>query len=245
MKYGHFQGYGQRFTEAAAVERHGVAGGARFSLEAGASARTVAEVLRDLRRISTDDELQMENDDLHETSESPSTETTAAVQFMQHYGFVRAMAVRYAPWPGLAEDVFQQVFLEFLQGRERWEVKGDVRSVLATMTQRIALRYWKQSLKGQSELRQRLAEYIRLAAEVQDTHEAWQEESDALRACLKRLPQESRQLLDLYYFQEVPTETIGERFSMKPETVRRVISRLRETLRECIRLTLIQNPRHV
>jgi len=186
----------------------------------------------------------MKKDDLHETSEPASTDAAAAVQFMQHYGFVRAMAVRFAPWPGLADDVFQQVFLEFLQGRERWEVKGNVRSLLATMTQRIALRYWKQSLKDQSEARQQLAEYIRLAAEVQDTHEAWQEESDALRDCLKRLPQESRQLLDLYYFQEVSTETIGERFSMKSDTVRRVISRLREKLRECIRLTLIQNPRH-
>lgn len=178
-----------------------------------------------------------------QTLETSSLEATAAVQFMQHYGLVRAMAVRFAPWPGLVDDVFQQVFLEFMQGVDRWDLEKDLRPLLTEMTRRVGLWYWRQSLKTQSNAMQRLAEHIRSVTETEETG-TWEEEADVLRVCLTRLPKESRELLDLYYFQQVPTETIAERLSMKPDTVRRALSRVRDKLRNCVRLSINMNPRH-
>jgi DNA-directed RNA polymerase specialized sigma24 family protein len=40
----------------------------------------------------------------------PTVESIVAT----HAGFVHALALRFAPAPGLAEDIAQQVFLEFL-----------------------------------------------------------------------------------------------------------------------------------
>ncbi|WP_437225582.1 RNA polymerase sigma factor [Planctomicrobium sp. SH661] len=160
--------------------------------------------------------------------------TAAAMLFMQHYGFVRAMAVRSAPWPGLIDDIFQQVFLEFLQSADRLDLQQDIRPLLATMTRHIAQRHWKQAIRQQPEALQNLANQIRLIADGHEEEIHWDDEFNAIRLCLQRLPAESHQLLDLYYFQQVPTEVIGERLSMKADTVRRALSRLREKLRQCV-----------
>lgn len=41
-------------------------------------------------------------------------ETHAAQVFLAHHDFVKGVALKYAPWPGLMEDITQQVFLEFM-----------------------------------------------------------------------------------------------------------------------------------
>ena len=45
-------------------------------------------------------------------------------------GFVRALALRLAPAPGLAEDIAQQVFLEFIAKAAEWDLTSDVRPPL-------------------------------------------------------------------------------------------------------------------
>jgi DNA-directed RNA polymerase specialized sigma24 family protein len=49
-------------------------------------------------------------------------ETHAAQAFLTHHDFVKGVALKYAPWPGLVEDICQQVFLEFLAKEDRWDV---------------------------------------------------------------------------------------------------------------------------
>lgn len=155
------------------------------------------------------------------------------------------MAVRFAPWPGLVDDIFQQVFLEFMSGADRFDLQQDSRPLLITITRRIALQHWKHSIRHQSEPMQQLANHIRQVANERGNEVCWEEEAGALQTCLERLPRESRQLLDLYYFQEVSTDAIGRRLSMKPDTVRRAISRLRKRLRDCIQFTLNLNTSNV
>lgn len=41
-------------------------------------------------------------------------ETHAAQVFLAHHDFVKGVALNYVPWPGLKEDITQQVFLEFM-----------------------------------------------------------------------------------------------------------------------------------
>jgi hypothetical protein len=41
--------------------------------------------------------------------------------------FVRALALRLAPAPGLAEDIAQQVFLEFIAKANAWDLTSDTR----------------------------------------------------------------------------------------------------------------------
>ena len=67
-----------------------------------------------------------------------------------------------------------------------------------------------------------------------------------LRTCLQKLPEKSRELIQLYYYADVGTPQIAEQMEMKADTVCRALSRVREKLRECIQRQIQQGgPAHV
>jgi RNA polymerase sigma factor (sigma-70 family) len=165
-------------------------------------------------------------------------ETHAAQLFLAHHDFVKGVALRYAPWPGLMEDITQQVFLEFMTKEAQWDLSRDARPLLATMTRHIALRLWRERTRQQPEVVQKLAEHIRQLAEERDSPPRYEEEMHLLRSCLQKLPPKSRELIELYYYEDVRTPQIAEQVQMKADTICRALSRVREKLRECIQSNL-------
>ena len=151
-----------------------------------------------------------------------------------HAGFVRGLALRFAPAPGLADDIAQQVFLEFLAKAGQWDLTRDVRPLLAGMTRIVARRCWRDHTRSLPEQTRELAEHIRALAEDQEV--AWhdEEETRALRQCLDRLPDKSRQLVELHYFVDLTSVDIAARMAMNADAVRRALFRLRGQLRKCI-----------
>ncbi len=167
-------------------------------------------------------------------------ETHAAQVFLAHHDFVKGVALKYAPWPGLMEDITQQVFLEFMAKESKWDLSSDARPLLATMTRHIAMRLWRERTRQQPEVVQKLAVHIRLLAEERETPQRYEDEVRVLRSCLQKLPQKSRELVELYYYDEVGTPQIAEQIQMKADTVCRALSRVREKLRECIQQSMNQ-----
>lgn len=168
-------------------------------------------------------------------------ENRAAQAFSVHHAFVRSVAIRNAPWPGLAEDIVQQVFLEFLGKEERWDLERDLRPLLTTMTRHVALRLWRERTRQMPENIQKLAEHVRQLAEDRDgasAHESDEDQLAALRGCLAKLPYKSRSLVERYYFEERSAQDIAEQLQMKSGTVCRALCRVREKLRAC----LVKNP---
>jgi RNA polymerase sigma factor (sigma-70 family) len=175
--------------------------------------------------------------------ESPTTR--AAQVFLAHHGFVKGLALKHAPVPGLAEDILQQVLVEFLGKAEQWDLASDVRPLLATMTRNVALRHWRERTRELPEAMRKLADHVRQLAEERDAPPRFDEEATALRGCLEKLPEKSRALIDLYYYRDVPTAEIAARMDMKTDTVCRAICRLRERLRSCIGRVLNGGPAYV
>lgn len=169
-----------------------------------------------------------------------TNETHAAQAFLAHHDFVKGVALKYAPWPGLVEDICQQVFLEFLAKEERWDISRDLRPLLATMTRHVSMRLWRERTRQQPEVVQKLAEHIRQLAEEREAPPRYEEEITVLRACLQKLPEKSRELVELYYYNDIATPEIAEQINMKTDTVCRALSRVRDKLRECIERSLSQ-----
>lgn len=167
-------------------------------------------------------------------------DTRAAQIFLTHHDFVKGVALKYAPWPGLMEDIAQQVFLEFMGKEERWDLEQDVRPLLATMTRHIAMRLWRERTRERPEVVQKLADHIRRLAEDSEVPPRYEEEIGLLRACLQKLPDKSRELVKLYYYGDIGTPQIAEQLDMKADTVCRALSRVREKLRECIQRQIQQ-----
>src|SRR5437867_2196959 len=151
-----------------------------------------------------------------------------------HRGFVHALALRLAPAPGLAEDIAQQVFLEFIAKAAQWDLSSDVRPLLAAMTRLVARRAWRDKTRDMPEVVRELADHIRELAEAREVTWFEGEEKNALRRCLEKLPGKSRRLIDLHYDLGVTSVDIASQMAMKADAVRRALFRLREQLRKCI-----------
>lgn len=172
-------------------------------------------------------------------------ETHAAQVFLSHHDFVKGVALKYAPWPGLMDDITQQVFLEFMKKEAQWDLSTDARPLLATMTRHIAMRQWRERTRQQPDVVQKLADHIRLLAEDREAPPRYEDEIGVLRTCLQKLPVKSRELVELYYYNEIGTPQIAEQIDMKADTVCRALSRVREKLRECIERSMNQGgPAH-
>jgi RNA polymerase sigma factor (sigma-70 family) len=172
-------------------------------------------------------------------------EAIAAQAFLSHHSFVKGLALRHAPLPGVADDIVQQVFVEFLSKAASWDLSSDIRPLLATMTRNISLRLWREKTRAMPDAVRALAEHIRALADERGETPAYEDELTALRNCLAKLPDKSRSLVDLYYYGGVSTREIGQRLDMKPDTICRAMSRLREKLRECIDRVLTRGATHV
>ena len=163
-----------------------------------------------------------------------STHAKVAQLVLAHHGFVKGLAVRIAPWPGLADDITQQVFLEFLKKEAKWDLERDVKPLLATMTRHVAMRCWRERTRQMPETVYKLAAHIRDLAGAVDPEPRWDEEVGALKRCLEKLPDKSRSLVDLHYFGGASTVEIAERMAVKADAVRQALCRLRGQLRTCI-----------
>jgi RNA polymerase sigma factor (sigma-70 family) len=148
--------------------------------------------------------------------------------------FVHSLAVRLAPWPGLADDIAQQVFLEFISKAEQWDLQRDVRPLLAGMTRNVALRAWREHMRSLPEKLRDLAEHIRDI--VSDSQPAAHQSEDvaALENCLGKLPPKSRRLIELHYYMDFSSVNIAQQMQVNADAIRRALFRIREQLRQCI-----------
>lgn len=167
-------------------------------------------------------------------------DTHAARVFLSHHDFVKGVALKYAPWPGLMDDIAQQVFLEFMAKESKWDLSTDARPLLASMTRHVAMRLWRERTRQLPEMVQKLADHISMLAEEREMPPRYEEEVGVLRSCLQKLPEKSRDLIGLYYYSEIGTSEIAKQLDMETGTVCRALSRVREKLRECIRQSMNQ-----
>ena len=173
-----------------------------------------------------------------------SEDNRAARIFLAHHGFVRGLALKHAPWPGLVDDIVQQVFLEFVKKENQWQLEADPKPLLAKMTRLVALRHWRERTHQLPEVVRQLADHVRELAAERQAEAPYDDELDALRLCLEKLPAKTRAFVDLYYYAEVSTAEIAARMKMRSDTVCRALCRVREKLRECLRRALAGGPAH-
>lgn len=154
--------------------------------------------------------------------------------FLAHQDFVKGLAIHHAPWPGIADDIVQQVFLEFISKKDQWSLQSDVRPLLATMTRYVAKRYWREKVRSMPEALRVLAE--RLDADKKDSEEEalYEQRRLALKACMEKMSPRSRNLIDLRYFGQMKPKQISEYLKISITNVHQTLYRIRSVLGDCI-----------
>lgn len=165
-------------------------------------------------------------------------EEKAANCFLLHHDFVKQQVLRYAPLPGLVDDICQQVFLEFVSKSDRWDLDGDVRPVLVVLIKGFSMRALQEKRKHVPGALPRIVELLVRRNEFLGDEGNYEKEKGVLRACIERLNHRNREIVRLYYYNEYALQEIGELMFISPNAVSHVLCRIRNFLRKCIRKSL-------
>ncbi len=110
--------------------------------------------------------------------------------FLAQYNFVLGLAIHYAPNAFLADDIVHQVFIEFVEHAERWNLNADIRPILVRLTRFAASAHWREYRKMMPESLRKVAEHLQIAME-QRTASVRNNDILALRTCLSELSPKS------------------------------------------------------
>jgi RNA polymerase sigma-70 factor (ECF subfamily) len=156
--------------------------------------------------------------------------------FLRHEADLKAFIGSLVPDAHLRADVFQEVALTLWQQIDAYDPS---RSFGA----------WARGIAANKvlQMRQRSARFpIAFAPETiqavldacDRTENDTGDRAEALRQCVRLLPEKSRQLLALRYEDNLPCEEIARRLAGSIEAIYQSLSRLRGRLEECIRRRL-------
>ncbi len=179
--------------------------------------------------------MKQTNDDHCSPSHKKELITTL---FLTYRNYIKGVALRYVVFPHLADEVVQQVYVEFLAGADGWDLEGNIKMLLGVMTRNRAKTLWKSESRHSIINLQEIANHICLIAEQDGWEEHYSEDLEALEKCLKKVSKKTRELIQLHYFEGVPFKTIAAQMDRNSDTVYRAVYRIKEKLLECIKRVL-------
>lgn len=162
-----------------------------------------------------------------------------AQEFQSQYALILYTARLYAPTPELVQDVVQQVFIDFMEAamKGQWDASRDSGPYLRQITKNRAIKHWKDERHKLPEIQRRIGERLaQLQRHRENEPDKENRQLDRLEECTGKLPEKSRQLLELHYTENLTLEAVAERLSMPSSTVRKAMYRIRIQLRDCMEL---------
>ncbi|HEV3027039.1 MAG TPA: sigma-70 family RNA polymerase sigma factor [Planctomycetota bacterium] len=160
-------------------------------------------------------------------------------QLLRHQGLFMGYLVAMTHDLGAAEEVFQNVAVVVLEQGPKETIR-DFQAWAKEIVRRQALHYLRE--KGQAQRRSMAPELLEGLSLTLDSDagrgEGPLKERDALAQCLKVLPPRSRRIMSLRYEQRRSFEEIGAVLESSAQAIQRAISRIRQSLQDCVRTRL-------
>ena len=146
-----------------------------------------------------------------------------------------------------AEDLLQEVWVRLAAEVEKGTHLENQAAWCRGVARHLALRHWEKQRQAKVVADSALLEsFIARAeeafAEADATPEAWAARQEALVACVAALPERSRRLLNLKYFDRESIENIATVLGQSFAAVKKALFRLRCVLLECVERKLRQAP---
>lgn len=176
------------------------------------------------------------------SAHSPAAKQATKI-FLENRRFLKGLAAYYAPLPDIADDIIQDVFLEFVTKAERWNMDDPVKvkNLLGILTRQAAKRNWQKRRAVLSDILAKIADHVRQCAETNDQPPDFEREALVLKQCIAKLSEKGRTMIRLYYFEDNSVEEVAGKMRMKADTVSRNLSRLRVRLRQIIKKHIQEN----
>ncbi|MHC4166693.1 MAG: RNA polymerase sigma factor [Planctomycetota bacterium] len=136
-----------------------------------------------------------------------------------------------------AEDIFQNVVLKALTKEVSFEATGAVLSWAFITARREGIDWLRRHRRELTGLDSELLGLLEQEW-LSETADCGEQRMEALRACLKTLPDKSRRLLRLRYFEGDSCGEVAKKLGTELNAVYKRLSRLHKGLRGCIEIRL-------
>jgi RNA polymerase sigma-70 factor (ECF subfamily) len=156
-----------------------------------------------------------------------------------HAACIRGYLAQQLSSPGDVDDVAQEVFLAALKSASSYRGEGGVRAWLLGIARLRALDLLRQRARrrersGAGVLEERLHERALARLEDEDQQLRRARRIDALRACVARLEERPRRLVERFYFHGESADVLAQEIGRSASAIRMTLLRLRGVLRRCV-----------
>jgi RNA polymerase sigma-70 factor (ECF subfamily) len=187
----------------------------------------------------------MEGDDdfgLVEQARAGSREAFARI-LDRHQAHVRAFLGRYVGHPDVVDDLAQETFLSAYRSLETYKRESPLRIWLLGIARNRALVHLRDEGRRRAHEGGSLAAALAgwLAGRIESkpgSVASLEGQVSALRTCIERLPEKSAGLVRDFYFKGLSAAQIARDTGRREGAVWVTLMRIREALRNCIRLSL-------
>jgi RNA polymerase sigma-70 factor (ECF subfamily) len=143
--------------------------------------------------------------------------------------FIRSLGVRAEA----VDDVAQECFILALEKLDQFERGTDFGAWVRGMARRLVMNLLRKEQRRQLILSDAVTHFMADTADepVDDTTA---ERAEALRACVGQLPERSRELVRMRYFEDLTPGAIASLLERTANDVRQILFRLRRALLDCV-----------
>jgi len=132
-----------------------------------------------------------------------------------------------------AQDILQDVKVTMWKQFGKFEPGSNFKAWARTVATHQILNYRRSEKKRpNSELDEEFIAVV--AAEIDRRADALDREADTLKICLRKLPEAHRNIVVWRYYEDCGVEEIAARSQRTVEAVYRLLSRIRQTLKDCV-----------
>ena len=153
-----------------------------------------------------------------------------------HHRDVRSFVRRHVGGGIAADELAQDVFVQAHRNITKYSECGSIRSWLLGIARHLVLTHLRtKGRKSAAQLDECLWDW-KLEHLDEDPFDNERElmQLRALRQCVAGLPKDHRLIVERFYFDGMTAATIGSELGRKPGSVRMLLLRIRESLRDCV-----------
>jgi RNA polymerase sigma-70 factor (ECF subfamily) len=164
----------------------------------------------------------------------PTADTEAYLRLLtQHDRWLATYVYSLVASAADAQDILQEVKVTMWKHFANFEAGTNFRAWARKIATNQILNYRRATQKHvSSQLEENFIEAV--AAEIDRRADVLDRKADALRLCLRKLPETHRKIVVWRYFEDCGVEEIAAKSERSVEAVYRLLSRIRAVLNDCV-----------
>ncbi len=172
----------------------------------------------------------------------PTEQTEAYLRLLnQHDRWLATYVYSLVSRPADAEDILQEAKVTMWKHFASFEAGSNFRAWARKIATNQILNYRRsEQRRPNSALDDQFIEAV--AAEIDRRAETLDRKSDALRQCLRKLPEAHRRIIVWRYYEDCGVEEIAAKSERTVEAVYRLLSRIRGVLNDCVNRQMAPTP---